>query len=125
MLTRKEEMRLADKVAIVTGSGQGIGMAIAEGMAAEGASIVVSGLTPEKIQRVVDKIRKGGAKAIGVKADVTRRAEIKNLMETALKEYGQAHIQTVSSRSTTRQRRRRSIRSRKCSRASSGRTGST
>ena len=56
-------MRLADKVAIVTGSGQGIGMAIAKGMAAEGASVVVSGRTAEKIQNVVDDIRKSGGKA--------------------------------------------------------------
>ena len=55
-------MRLADKVAIVTGSGQGIGMAIVKGMAAEGASVVVSGLTPAKIQKVVDEIRKAAAR---------------------------------------------------------------
>ena len=85
-------MRLADKVAIVTGSGQGIGMAIAEGMAAEGASVVVSGRTPEKIQRVADGIRKKGGKAIAVKADVTRRAEVKSLVEDALKEYGRIDI---------------------------------
>lgn len=85
-------MRLADKVAIVTGSGQGIGMAIVKGMAAEGASVVVSGLTPAKIQKVVDEIRKAGGKAIGVKADVTQRAEVRNLMETTIREYGQIDI---------------------------------
>lgn len=85
-------MRLADKVAIVTGAGQGIGMAIAEGMAAEGAAVVVSGRTPEKIQRVADAITKKGGKAIAVTADVTRKADVASLVETALGKYGKIDI---------------------------------
>ena len=85
-------MRLTDKVAIVTGSGQGIGMAIAEGLAADGAAVVVSGRTSEKIQRVADRIRKKDGKALAVKADVTQRSEVTNLVEAALKEYGRIDI---------------------------------
>jgi 3-oxoacyl-[acyl-carrier protein] reductase len=85
-------MRLADKVAIVTGSGQGIGRAMIVRMAGEGAAVVVMGITPEKIQNVVNEIREKGGTAVGVKADVTNRSEVRNLMETAIREYGQIDI---------------------------------
>ena len=85
-------MRLADKVAIVTGSGQGIGKAIAEAMADEGASVVVNGRDTERIQAVVATITKKGGHALGVPADVTRRSEVRELMETALSAYGRIDI---------------------------------
>jgi len=85
-------MRLADKVAVVTGSGQGIGKAMAVRMAGEGASVMVTGIDPGKIKSVVDEIRAKGGTATGVKADVTRRSEVRNLMAAALKEYGQIDI---------------------------------
>jgi NAD(P)-dependent dehydrogenase (short-subunit alcohol dehydrogenase family) len=85
-------MRLADKVAIVTGSGQGIGKAMAERMADEGAAVVVNGLDAQKIETVVSAIRNKGGTALGVRADVTRRAEVRNLVETSLQAYGRIDI---------------------------------
>ena len=85
-------MRLADKVAIVTGSGQGIGRAMAERMAEEGAAVIVNGRDPQKIQRVVDGITHQGGTALGVRADVTRRSEVRDLVQTALKTYGRIDI---------------------------------
>lgn len=85
-------MRLADKVAIVTGSGQGIGKAMAERMAQEGASVVVNGRDPEKIRTVVAAIRSKGGIALGVSADVTQRAQVRDLMDAALKAYGRIDI---------------------------------
>ncbi len=96
-------MRLADKVAVVTGSGQGIGKAMVVRLAGEGASVVVTGMTPEKIQGVVDEIRGKGGTAIGVKADVTDRSEVRHLMETAVGEYG--HIDILVNNAVARRRR--------------------
>jgi len=85
-------MILTDKVVIVTGSGQGIGKAMVARMAGEGASVVVSGLDRGKIQNAVGEIQEKGGTAIGVKADVTSRSEVRNLVETAIKEFGPVDI---------------------------------
>ena len=85
-------MRLANKVAIVTGSGQGIGRAIAERMGEEGACVVVNGRDSEKIRSVVAKIENTGGIALGVAADVTRRPEVRGLIETTLNTYGRLDI---------------------------------
>src|SRR5687768_16058256 len=95
-------MRLADKVAVVTGSGQGIGKAMVVRMAKEGASVVVTGLDGGKIKSVVDEIRASGGKAIGVQADVTQRPQVRHLTETALKEYG--HIDILVNNAVARRR---------------------
>ena len=63
-------MRLENKVAIVTGSGQGIGETYAKGIAAAGASVVVAEIQKEKGQRVADEIVAAGGKATFVEVDV-------------------------------------------------------
>ncbi len=95
-------MKLADRVALVTGSGQGIGKAIAERMADEGAAVIVNGRDPEKIQAVVAGITNKGGTALGVRADVTRRSEVRDLMESALQAYG--HIDILVNNAVARRR---------------------
>ncbi len=85
-------MRLIGKVAIVTGAGQGMGRAMIVRMASEGASVVVNDINLENIQSVVNEIKEKGGTAIGFKADVTKRSEVRDLMEAAVKKYGQIHI---------------------------------
>lgn len=58
---------LTGKTALVTGSTQGIGLAIAQGLAASGARVVVNGRTPERVEEAVDKV---SGDALGVAADV-------------------------------------------------------
>lgn len=85
--------RLAGKVAIVTGAGEGIGQQIAKRLGSEGAKVIVNyigGSTgAEEAQRA---IREAGGESEIVPADVTRSEDIRNLVETAWKKYGSADI---------------------------------
>ncbi len=75
--------RLDGKVAIVTGSGQGIGEAIARLFAQEGAVVVVNARTPEKVDGVVDAIVAAGGNADGVSADVGTLEGVNTLVDAA------------------------------------------
>ncbi|WZL74296.1 3-oxoacyl-ACP reductase FabG [Clostridiaceae bacterium 35-E11] len=85
-------MRLKDKVAIITGSGRGIGAATALKFAEEGAKIVVSDLNMEDVRKVVEKIKKMGREAIGVRVDVTNREEVNEMMEKTINKFGKVDI---------------------------------
>jgi len=86
-------MRLTGQVAIVTGASRGIGRAIAELFAYEGAKVVINYNTSEKEARgLADKIRKQGGEAICVKADVSKYDEVKRMVETTLRTYGRIDI---------------------------------
>jgi len=74
-------MRLQDRVAIVTGSGSGLGKAMAKRLAEEGASVVVADINQEAIDTVVRELKEAGRTAMGFKVDVTKRSEIKELMK--------------------------------------------
>ena len=64
-------MRFADKVAVVTGAGQGIGETYAKSLAAEGARVVVADLNDEQAARVAKEIESSGGAALAVKVDVS------------------------------------------------------
>jgi glucose 1-dehydrogenase len=85
--------RLEGKVAIVTGSGSGIGQAIAERLAQEGADCVVDYRDHvEEAQVTVDKIKAAGGKSILVHADVTSLSDTQNLVEQAYQQLGRCDI---------------------------------
>lgn len=85
--------KLEGKVAIVTGASKGIGASIAKHMALEGASVVVNyASSKEGADAVVSEIEKAGGKAIAVKADVSKKAEIESLFAQAKKSFGQLDI---------------------------------
>lgn len=85
--------RLAGKVAIVTGSGSGIGQAVAERFAREGANIVVDYLHhPDGADATKAKIEAAGAKAVVVKADVSKVADTQNLVDQAWQQLGSCDI---------------------------------
>ena len=86
-------MQLKDKTAIVTGSSRGIGKAVAERFAREGARIVVNYVRNKKAaDAVAAGIRKAGGEAIAVKADVSKRADAERLIKSAIKAFGRLDI---------------------------------
>jgi glucose 1-dehydrogenase len=85
--------RLAGKVAIVTGSGSGIGKAIAIRLASEGASLVVDYRNHiEQAQDTKAKVEAAGGKAILVQADVSILTDTQNLVDQAYKQLGRCDI---------------------------------
>ena len=86
-------MQLKNKVAIVTGSSRGIGKAVAERFAREGARIVVNYVRNKKAaDAVAAGIRKAGGEAVAVKADVSKRADAERLIKSAVKAFGRLDI---------------------------------
>jgi glucose 1-dehydrogenase len=85
--------RLEGKVAVVTGSGSGIGQAIAERLAQEGANLVVDYRDHiEQAQATVQKIESAGGKAVLVKADITSLTDGVNLIDQAWQQLGSCDI---------------------------------
>jgi meso-butanediol dehydrogenase/(S,S)-butanediol dehydrogenase/diacetyl reductase len=85
-------MRLAGKVAIVTGGAQGIGRGIVLCMAKEGADVAIADLKVEAAAKVADEVKALGRKAIAVKVDVTKEAEFGTVFERVKKDLGQIDI---------------------------------
>jgi 3-oxoacyl-[acyl-carrier protein] reductase len=84
-------MKLKDKVAIITGAGQGIGKEIALTFAKEGAKVVVTDITGKE-EEVAEEIKKMGREAIAVKVDVSKMEDSKKMAEEALKAFGRINI---------------------------------
>jgi len=86
-------MKLAEKIAVVTGSSRGVGRAVALGFAAEGADVVINYTSNEKAaNEVVDMITDMGRKAITIKADVANRDEVDRLFGQTLDTFGKVDI---------------------------------
>jgi len=85
-------MKLKDKVAIVTGAGRGIGRAIALAFAKEGAEVVLASRTLSQIEETSEKVRALGGRAMAVRADVSKREDVENLVRSAIKEFGRVDI---------------------------------
>lgn len=85
-------MKLSGKVAIVTGAASGMGKAIAELFAAEGAKVIVSDLRQEQASQVVEKIVQQGGTALAVQANVASEEDVQQLFEAAVSAYGTVDI---------------------------------
>jgi 3-oxoacyl-[acyl-carrier protein] reductase len=85
--------KLSGKVAIVSGASKGIGAAIAEKLAEEGAAVVVNyAKSAQRAEAVVSRIQSKGGKAKAIQADVSRPTEAKRLVEATIQEFGRADI---------------------------------
>ncbi len=86
-------MSLEGKVAIVTGGNSGIGMAVVLALAEHGANIVIDYVAnPEATEALEQKVHQLGDRAIGVKADVSKVAELQMLVDAAVKAFGRLDV---------------------------------
>ena len=85
-------MRLKDKVAIVTGAGTGFGRAIAIMFAREGAEVLLNGRRAEPLEKAAAEIAQAGGTAFACTGDVTKAADVKRMVETAVKAFGRLDV---------------------------------
>jgi NAD(P)-dependent dehydrogenase (short-subunit alcohol dehydrogenase family) len=85
-------MELKGKIAIVTGSGRGIGAGIALVLAREGANVVINSRKAAECADVVKKIESLGGKAIAIAADVSKKSEVTALAAETIKHFGAIDI---------------------------------
>jgi 3-oxoacyl-[acyl-carrier protein] reductase len=85
--------KLEGKVALVTGAARGIGAAIAERLAADGASVAINYATSkEDAEILAERIRRNGGKAKAIHADIGNPSQAKAFVEAAVKEFGRLDI---------------------------------
>jgi 7-alpha-hydroxysteroid dehydrogenase len=87
-----DRFRLVDRVAIVTGAGQGIGRGIAVGLAEAGADVVLAARTETDLEEVATLVRDGGRRALVVPTDVTEAAALERLVERTIDEFGRLDV---------------------------------
>lgn len=85
-------MKLKDKVAVITGSGRGLGRAIALLFAKEGANVVLAARNPDQIEHVAQELKALRKNVIAVRADVSDEAQVEGLIQKTLEAYGTIDI---------------------------------
>lgn len=85
-------VRLAGKVALITGAGTGIGRASAQAMAAAGAKVVVAEINTAAGEQTAQIVTQAGGDCIAVTTDVTQEDSVRAAIETAVRHYGGLHI---------------------------------
>lgn len=85
-------MRFEGKTAVVTGGAQGIGLAIAQRLASEGASVIVNDIQDDKGRLAVGSLKEQGGEATYVRADVTDEKQVADLVSAARETYGSLDI---------------------------------
>jgi 2-hydroxycyclohexanecarboxyl-CoA dehydrogenase len=84
--------RLAGRVAVVTGAGQGVGKGVAAALADEGASVALLGRTPQKVIDVSNELTERGCAALGIGCDVSNRDAVNSAVAQTLATFGRIDI---------------------------------
>jgi NAD(P)-dependent dehydrogenase (short-subunit alcohol dehydrogenase family) len=92
----EDSMRLAERVALVTGAGTGIGAAIAHRFAAEGAAVCLAGHHRENVERVTNDIVQTGGRAIACRVDVSDSAAIASAIQRTSDTFGPLDIMVAN-----------------------------
>jgi 7-alpha-hydroxysteroid dehydrogenase len=87
-----DRFKLDGRVAVVTGAGRGIGEGAALAFAEMGAHVVCAARTPDQIEATAEKVRGFGGRALAVPCDVTDRAQLENLVERTVAEFGRVDV---------------------------------
>ena len=85
-------MRLDQKVVVVTGAGRGIGKALALGFAHAGAAIIAVARTAPDIEQTAHEASKLGARALAIRADVSRAGDVRRLADAVAAEFRQVDV---------------------------------
>jgi NAD(P)-dependent dehydrogenase (short-subunit alcohol dehydrogenase family) len=92
MLRRVRDMQVSNRIAVVTGSGQGIGAGIARKLALAGAKVVLNDIVPEKIEQVGKELDAEGALGVPVVADVSTKEGAESLIAQTIERFGRVDI---------------------------------
>ena len=101
MAAAERSMSLEGQVAIVTGSGRGIGRAIALAYAQAGADVVVTARSQEQIDAVCEEIIEAGGTAVAIRADVTNRNDVEALIARTIEQFGRLDIVVANAGATS------------------------
>lgn len=88
----RARQKLQGQVAIVTGSGRGIGAAIAQQLARAGAAVVLTARSEDQLEGVAKIIQRAGGRAIAVPADISDPAQVEEIVESALDQFNRVDI---------------------------------
>ena len=85
-------MNLSGKVCVITGESSGIGKSLSINLASKGASVVLAARRNSKLDSIINEIEQSGGQAIGIKTDITKNIECKNLIDETINQYGKIDL---------------------------------